>query len=140
MTSETWVAMFCSEHLPLGLVSKPGRGEVKPPAINSERDWGEEKGPTPFPPPTNYQHSSQPRDTWSIFIEHFLCLSNLCLRAKRMPMKHDSEFSPQGLCKSLGDLIYSFINSFIHQTFLHVLFIIAFIASTLCDAWLTIGA
>lgn len=54
-----------------------------------------------------------------------------------MPVKHDSEFGPQGLCKhSRGDLMYSSI----HQTLAYVLFIIASIASTLCDAQLTVGA
>lgn len=96
-------------------------GEDKPQALSSDIESGRGGGegcPIPRYPSTK----QSARDTGSIFIEQFLCLSNLWLRAKMMPVKCDSEFCPQGLCKSLG---ISFIHSFTHQTFLSVFPIIA---------------
>jgi hypothetical protein len=58
-------------------------------------------------------------DTQSIFIEHFLCLSDVWLRAKKIPVKHDTEIlslrTLQVILK-LDSFIHSFIHLFIHLT------------------------
>lgn len=45
--------MFCSEHLPLGVFSKPGRVEVKPQPLTVRETLGKEKGPVASPLPAN---------------------------------------------------------------------------------------
>ena len=93
----------CSGRLSLALFPKPRTREVKPPALSRVMGGGA------WSPLPCYCINIPALDTQSAFMEHFLCLSDLWLRAERMPVKHDSELCPQGLCKSLG-------TSFIHSS------------------------